>query len=188
MSSFFTRTSINRKFLQMQGETDGSLSMRQVTINGNTTITFSSSDDLTVTATGTLNATIIGGAKNDRFDFRQAEGNYIFRLGEGNDRVFDGTGDNTFNGQGGSDTFHFAAADARVETDTINQYVLAEDDIEIAGAVTRIENTGSAGDQVTITLDGGDRIIVNGTGVNAGNIATEITNPSPSGIGFPFTS
>jgi hypothetical protein len=172
MGSFFTRMAFNRKFLQMEGETDGSLGLRTSTFNGNTTIRFNSTDDLELTATGNLNATVIGSTHNDTFNFLNTTGNYNIQTRDGNDDITDGTGDSTYDGGVGADTFRFRAEGGRVEDDTINNYLVAQDDIEITGGVKGV--TGTTG-EVIITLADDDTITVRGgTDVTIAAIQAEI--------------
>jgi Ca2+-binding RTX toxin-like protein len=170
--SFFMRTSFNGRFLQLQGDTDGSLSIRSRSVNGNTTVTFSSSDDLTVNGSGNLNATIIGGAENDTFNFSAATGNYNFRTGAGNDVITGGSGndsmtggigDDTMTGRGGNDLFVFAAGSG---DDTITDFKQpGADRIDLSAAafnfqnITDVQNQATTvGTTTTIDLGGGDTV------------------------------
>jgi Ca2+-binding RTX toxin-like protein len=160
--AFSSRITINGKTLHLTGDTDGSrLSLSLRIVNGETTTSLSSNDDLRVTATGNLNATINGGDEDDLFDFSRATGQYRFFTGAGADTVFDGSGDNLFDGGAGPDTFVFNSVPDTVpnELDTIQNF---QDEID----VIRIENTGNAATfadteaGALITLADGDQILV----------------------------
>jgi Ca2+-binding RTX toxin-like protein len=160
---FSMRTKINGESLSLCGDAKGGVSISSHFTDNELTVAFSSRNDLTVTGTGNLNATIIGGAENDRFDFSAATGNYHFKTGAGNDSVIDGTGNNTFDGGAGLDNFTFASeGGATPEVDTINHYVVTDDDIDISTGAATVSNVFQTDvDTVTIVLNDGDQIIVN---------------------------
>ena len=174
---FSTRTKINGETLSLSGDAKGGVNISSRFVDNELTVTFSSRNDLTVTGTGNLDATIIGGAENDRFDFSGATGNYNFRTGGGNDNVVDGTGNNTFDGGTGSDNFTFASEGGTPpEVDTINNYVVTEDDIDIStGAATVSNVVQTDSNTVTILLNDGDQIIVNSeTDITRAQIAGQV--------------
>src|SRR5262249_54028864 len=148
---FSMRTKINGETLSLSGDAKGGVSISSHFADNELTVAYSSRNDLNVTGTGNMNATIIGGAENDRFDFSGATGNYDFRTGGGNDKVIDGIGNNTFDGGAGNDTFVFNTVEGAgpPELDTINNYT-TNDKIDVGGQHFVLADVGT--DQVSITF------------------------------------
>jgi Ca2+-binding RTX toxin-like protein len=168
--AFSMRTKINGETLSLCGDAKGGVSISSHFADNELTVAFSSRNDLTVTGTGNLDAKIIGGAENDKFDFSGATGNYNFCTGGGNDKIIDGIGNNTFDGGAGNDTFVFNKIEGPAspdEVDTINNYT-TDDKIDVGGQHYVLADL-SAG-HVSITFDDGDVILVNGNGINSGNL------------------
>ncbi len=165
---FSTRTKINGETLSLSGDAKGGVNISSRFVDNELTVTFSSRNDLSVIGTGNLDATIIGGAENDLFDFSGATGDYEFRTGGGNDKVIDGIGNNTFDGEAGNDTFVFNRAEGLGpldEVDTINNYT-SNDIIDIEGAEPFVV-VDIVPNQATITFADGDVILVNGAGITS---------------------
>jgi len=180
-SSFTTKTSINGHFLRLSGTSEGGISISSKYSNGDLTVTLNSKKPLTADVTGDLDATIFGSKSDDNFNFSGATGDYVVNTREGNDRVIDGIGNNTFDGGAGSDTFVFNqiegpnaanGVDAGDEIDTIKNYDVANDDIDI-GVQTYILSQDNA-NQVTITLEDGDRIVVQAPSLTISQIQAEL--------------
>jgi hypothetical protein len=171
---FRVKTSLNGSTLQLVGDTQGSIGVSSKFANGQLTVTLKSNKDLSLAATGNLDATVIGGAENDTFDFSGATGDYVIRTGLGTDKVIDGVGNNTFDGEGGADTFVFNKVEGgAVEEDWILNFVALDDSIDIgAQAPSAIDDLG--GGHVTIAFADGDIIHVQGTGVTKAVIESEL--------------
>jgi Ca2+-binding RTX toxin-like protein len=179
------RTTINDETLSLVTNEAASVCVSQHLSTGETdittTITFSSSADLSVVVTGNLDVTVIGSVANDIFDFSGATGNYKLQTQMGNDRIIDGFGDDVFDGGGGLDAFVFNvqnshlinAEGGRNETDKIAGYVVADDRIEIVNGIV-VSAVQTTLDQVTLTLSEGDRIVVEGTGITVAGILSDI--------------
>jgi len=170
--AFSMRTKFNGETLSLCGDAKGGVSISSHFADNELTVAFSSRNDLTVNGTGNLDAKIISGAENDKFDFSGATGNYNFHTGGGNDKVIDGIGNNTFDGQGGNDTFVFNRVEgpggSPDEVDTINNYT-TDDTIDIEGNEAYVV-ADLGGGHLSITFADGDVILVNGAGINAGNL------------------
>jgi Ca2+-binding RTX toxin-like protein len=172
---FSMRSKINGEVLCLAGDAQGGVSISSKYKNGELTVTFSSKKDLSVVGTGDLDATIVGGAENDTFDFSGATGCYKFLTGAGNDTVIDGVGNNKFDGGTGLDVFEFNRIEsAAVEADVINNYVLADDTIKTHTAPVSVVD--GVANQAILTFADGDTVTVNGLGVSAAtlNLPTEI--------------
>jgi len=180
-SSFTTKTSINGHFLRLSGTSEGGISISSKYSNGDLTVTLNSKKPLTADVTGDLDATIFGSKSDDNFNFSGATGDYVVNTREGNDRVIDGIGNNTFDGGAGSDTFVFNqvegpnaanGVDAGDEIDTIKNYDVANDDIELVGAQTY--NLLQGTNQVTIEFADGDQIVVQAPLLTISQIQAEL--------------
>ncbi|KAA5599910.1 hypothetical protein [Blastochloris sulfoviridis] len=176
MASFSSKTSFNGEVFKIAGTAEGSVSMSSKYVNGDFSFTINSKKAIDADITGSLDATVIGSNAADTFDFSGASGAYIVRTRGGNDRIIDGIGNNTFDGGAGQDTFVFnqvEGPDSPDEIDTIVNYSLAEDGIELVGSQGYTVADGAT-DEAIITFDDGDRIVVQGAGVTKAAIEVEL--------------
>jgi Ca2+-binding RTX toxin-like protein len=170
------RAKVSGESLSLTAEAAGYIGVSGRLANGEATLSFASSGPLGVTVTGDAGSTLIGSTMDDIFDLSGTSGDHIVVTRAGDDRIIDGVGNNTFDGGPGGDTFVFNRTEgvgSGKESDTILNYSAVEDNIEIEiGSVDAVEKT--AADEVTITLDDGDRLVVHGAGVTASQIADEV--------------
>lgn len=172
MASFFSKTSFNGEFFKIAGTTEGSVSVSSKYVNGDFTFTINSKKAVDADITGSLDATVIGSNAADTLDFSGASGNDIVCTRGGNDRIIDGIGNNTFDGGAGQDTFVFNQVEGPAspdEIDTIVNFSLAEDEIELVG-IQGYTVANGATDEAIITFGDGDQVVVRGTGVTADSI------------------
>jgi Ca2+-binding RTX toxin-like protein len=108
MASWFSmKTSINGKFFNLAGTSEGSVSMSSKFTGYDLTITLNSKKPLEAVVTGDRDATVIGSKSADTLDFSGALGNYKINTRDGDDTVIDGKGNNTFDVSAGNDTLVF---------------------------------------------------------------------------------
>ncbi len=170
MSTTRTSASFNGETLSLDATASGSVGISQRWVNGATTITLSSSsNDLSVTATGNHDAVVIGTVTDDRFDFSRATGDYTLVTQEGNDTIIEGVGNNVLDGGDGKDNLIFTAEGGSQEVDHVLSFVVGDDRIAIRNATVLPVPQQTGPDQVTITLSDGDRIVVQGTGIASAN-------------------
>jgi hypothetical protein len=160
-SSFSTKTSINGKFFKIEGTSDSGVSVSNKFNGYDLTVTLNSKKPLTAVVTGDRDATVIGSKSVDNLDFSAALGNYKIDTREGDDKVIDGKGNNTFNVSLGNDTLCF-------KPDFGNDKVIGFDsdssggqdllDIRALGITALNFNS-----QVDIDPDGADTLVTIGT-------------------------
>ncbi|BBF93745.1 hypothetical protein [Blastochloris tepida] len=175
MASFSSKTSFNGEVFRIAGTADGSVSMSSKYGKDGLTFEINSRKAIDADITGNLDAKVIGSNSADTFDFSCATGNYIVCTRGGNDRIIDGTGNNTFDGGAGQDTFVFNVVegpDSPDEIDTIVNFSLAEDEIVTGGQTYTVAD--GATDEAIITFDDGDQVVVRGAGVTADSIVGAI--------------
>jgi hypothetical protein len=108
MASWFsTKTSINGKFFKLEGTSDSGVSISNKFNGYDLTVTLNSKKPLTAVVTGDRDATVIGSNSVDNLDFSAALGNYKINTRQGDDKIIDGKGNNTFNVSEGNDTLIF---------------------------------------------------------------------------------